>query len=91
MCLGKFQPAKVGIFQPAETGEYSTGVDSVYAIPAQLGCLKVYQWPVLLYRPFGLSEHKDDFGVSWEGLFSLRVSHKREGDGQKSKCRATAG
>jgi site-specific DNA recombinase len=25
--LGKFQPAKVGIFQPAETGEYSTGVD----------------------------------------------------------------
>lgn len=26
--LGKFQPAKVGIFQPAETGEYSTDVDS---------------------------------------------------------------
>jgi hypothetical protein len=30
--LGKFQPAKVGIFQPAETGEYSTGVDSGYAV-----------------------------------------------------------
>jgi carboxylesterase type B len=27
--LGKFQPAKVGIFQPAETGEYSTGVDNL--------------------------------------------------------------
>jgi hypothetical protein len=35
--LGKFQPAKVGIFQPAETGEYSTGVDMKYWVYATEG------------------------------------------------------
>ena len=38
--LGKFQPAKVGIFQPAETGEYSTGVDN---IASWLKVLKSYK------------------------------------------------